>query len=76
MCILRLENYQVLNIAKDPDVNRIFLHEIEGIKDLQDSINIADSNDVHGVGITGFGIKTAVWETGPDDESNLVISAF
>jgi hypothetical protein len=71
-----LRNDQVLNIAKDPDVNRIFLHEIEGIEDLQDSINIADSNDVHGIGITGSGINTAVWEAGPDDESNLVISAF
>jgi hypothetical protein len=71
-----LRNDQVLNIAKDPDVNRIFLHEIEGIEDLQDSIIIADSNDVHGIGITGSGIKTAVWEAGPDDESNLVISAF
>jgi hypothetical protein len=71
-----LRNDQVLNIAKDPDVNRLFLHEIEGIEDLQDSINIADSNDVHSIGITGSGIKTAVWETGPDDESNLVISAF
>jgi hypothetical protein len=71
-----LTNAQVSDIAKDADVNRIFLHEIEGIEDLQNSINIADSNDVHSIGIAGSGVKVAVWETGPDDESNLVISAF
>ena len=71
-----LTNAQVSDIAKDADVNRIFLHEIEGIEDLQNSINIADSNDVHSIGITGSSVKVAVWESGPDDESNLVISAF
>lgn len=71
-----LTNAEVFDIAKDPDVNRIFLHEIGGIDDLQNSINIADSNDVHSIGITGSNIKASVWEDGPDDESNLVISAF
>jgi hypothetical protein len=71
-----LTSNQVLGLARDADVNRIFLHAIEGIEDLQDSINIADSNDVHTIGITGSGVKAAIWESGPDDESDLVISAF
>lgn len=71
-----LTNAQVLKLANDPDVSRIFLHEIEAIEDLQGSINIAASNVVHDLGITGSDVKVAVWEEAPDDESNLVISAF
>lgn len=71
-----LTSTQVLELAKDPDVNRIFLHEIGGIEDLQDSINIATSNYVHSIGITGSNVNASVWESGPDDVSNLVISAF
>ncbi len=71
-----LTNAQISNIARDADVNRIFLHEIEGIEDLQNSINIANSNNVHSIGIGGSDVNVAVWENSPDDESNLVISAF
>jgi hypothetical protein len=65
---------QVLYLAKDGDVSRIFLHEPEGIEDLQDSINIANSDIVQSYGVNGSNVRVAVWEDGPDIENNLVIS--
>ena len=41
-----LTKAQVLYLAKDRDVSRIFLYEPEGIEDLQNSIDIANSNYV------------------------------
>ena len=63
---------QILQLAKDKDVSRIFLHETEGIDDLQDSINIADTNFAH-FRVTGQNVRVAVWEWGPDNLNELVI---
>ena len=71
-----LTKAQVLYLAKDRDVSRIFLYEPEGLEDLQNSINIAGSNYVHGYGVEGSNVRVAVWESGPDVVGNLVISAF
>jgi Subtilase family len=69
-----LSKNDILTLAKDPDVGTIFLHEPEGIDDLQDSINIANTNYVHSVGVTGRNVKIAVWECGPDIATDLVIT--
>lgn len=71
-----LTRSQVLYLAKDRNVGRIFLYEPEGIDDLQNSINIAASNYVHGYGVTGSNVRVAVWENSPSRVTNLVIAAF
>jgi hypothetical protein len=65
---------QVPEVTKEPDVERIFLYEKEGILDLQDSINVAQSEDVHDVGVTGANVRVAIWEDGPDNTANLVVT--
>ena len=35
------------------------------------SIAVANSDNVHGVGNRGAGVRVAVWERGPDDTSDL-----
>jgi hypothetical protein len=70
-----LTKSQISYLAKDKDVSRIFLYEPEGIDDLQNSINIAYSNNVHVYGVTGSNVRAAVWERGPDIDTDLVISA-
>ncbi|MFI5129976.1 MAG: S8 family serine peptidase [Chitinophagales bacterium] len=63
-------------IAKMKDVAGLFLYDPKGIEDLEDSMAIAHSDDVHTIGFTGAGIRVAVWEEGPDDTTNLVIKGF
>ncbi len=62
-------------IVKRRDVVGAFLHEREGIEDLVNSIGIANSDDAHALGFDGTGVKVAVWEDGPDNTSNLSITA-
>ncbi len=63
-------------LAKRKDVVGIFHHDTKGIEDLDDSMAIANSDDVHASGEKGRGVKVAVWESGPDDTSDLVIASF
>ncbi len=51
----------------------IFVYDPRGHDDLDDSIAIAQSDDVHALGSRGRGVRVAVWERGPDDTSNLEI---
>jgi hypothetical protein len=62
-------------IAQRRDVVGIFLHETKGVDDLANSIAIANSDDVHSLGLKGSGVKVAIWENAPDDTSNLSITA-
>lgn len=64
----------VRELADRDEVAGLFLHEVEGIEDLDDSIAIARSNAVHAAGRTGSGIRVAVWERGPSSNSDLVIA--
>jgi len=57
-----------------PEVKGMFLARKDGIDDLDDSIDIANSDDVHALGKKGKGVRVAVWEQGPDDISNLSIA--
>lgn len=67
---------QLDRIAAMQEVAGVFLYEREGIEDLDDSIAIANSNDVHSLGFKGAAVRVAVWESGPDDTSDLSIAAF
>ncbi|HEX2044363.1 MAG TPA: S8/S53 family peptidase, partial [Gaiellaceae bacterium] len=69
----RLRARAVSELAKREEVAGIFLYDPEGIEDLEDSIGIANSDDVHALGPRGAGVRVAVWEDGPDDTSDLVI---
>jgi len=71
-----LTENQISEIKKNPNVLSIFLHETLGVDDLDDSIAIANSDDVHDIGYEGSGIKVAVWENGPDITNDLVIEDF
>ena len=62
-------------LARRDDVAGVFLYDPTGEVDLSDSIAIANSDDAHALGFTGRGINVAVYEDGPDDVSNLVITA-
>lgn len=73
---LTVTRAQLERIAEMAEVAGVFLHEKDGIEDLDDSIAIANSDDVHTLGFKGSGVKVAVWESGPDDTSNLTIAAF
>jgi len=53
----------------------VFYYDPEGIEDLVDSIEVANSDDVHSAGPKGAGVKVAVWESGPTSTTDLVIEA-
>ena len=61
-------------LARDKSVAGLFLHDPRGIDDLDDSMAIANSDDVHALGFRGAGISVAVWENGPDSTANLAIA--
>ena len=67
---------QLNRLVEMKEVGAIFFYEKGGIEDLDDSIAIANSDDVHTLGFKGSGVKVAVWENGPDNTSNLTIQAF
>jgi Subtilase family len=62
-------------LSANDDVVGLFLYDPKGIEDLENSMAIANSDDVHSLGIRGSGIKVAVWENGPDSTANLSIAA-
>ena len=70
----RLTRDEVKALAADKSVSALFLYDPEGIEDLVDSMAIANSDDVHALGIRGSGIRVAVWEDGPDSTTNLSIA--
>lgn len=70
-----LDRATIRRLVERPEVSMIFLYDREGIEDLGDSIAIAQSDDAHDLGYTGSGVKVAVYENGPDDTSNLSITA-
>jgi hypothetical protein len=63
-------------LGKRDEVAALFLHEPEGIEDLSNSMAIAQSDKVHSnLSITGSGVNVAVYENGPDDTTDLSITA-
>jgi hypothetical protein len=70
-----MDRQTIRRYAESPEVSMIFLYEKEGFDDLGDSIAIAQSDDAHDLGYTGSNVKVAVYENGPDDTTNLTITA-
>jgi Subtilase family len=70
----RLSQRAVRELAADPAVARVFLYDPRGFDDLEDSIEIHESDVVHGLGATGNGVRAAVWERGPSSTANLNIT--
>ena len=63
-------------LQKRKEVVAIFLHETKGELDLTNSMAIAQSTQVQSsLGLTGKGVNVAVYEDGPDDTTNLAITA-
>jgi hypothetical protein len=63
-------------LQKRSEIVALFLHEKKGELDLTNSMAIAQSTQVQSsLGLTGKGVNVAVYEDGPDDTSNLVITA-
>jgi hypothetical protein len=71
---IRVPASAVRELAAREEVGGLFLHEEEGIEDLDDSIDIAGSDVVHAAGETGSGVRVAVWEDGPTSNADLVIA--
>lgn len=69
-----VETAAMRELASNKEVAGLLLRETEGIEDLGNSIAIAGSDVVQSGGEDGSGVKVAVWESGPSDTSNLVIS--
>ena len=69
----RLERRAIRDLARSDRVAAVFAYDPRGFDDLEDSIDIADSDDVHALGARGRGTRVAVWERGPDSTANLNI---
>src|SRR4051794_35171962 len=66
----------IADLQRRKEVAALFLHETEGILDLKDSMAIAQSDKVQtNLSFTGKGVNVAVYEDGPDDTTNLSITA-
>jgi hypothetical protein len=63
----------IRRLQRSERVSAIFPYDARGYDDLDDSIAVAQSDDVHALGNRGRGVRVAVWERGPDDTSNLDI---
>jgi len=69
----RLNVDAIRKLSQREEVLGMFLYDPEGIEDLEDSIDIANSDDVHSTGIGGAGVNVAVWESGPTSTAELEI---
>jgi len=69
----RLTKQAIRRLEKSERVAAIFLYDPRGFDDLDDSIEIANSDDVHALGARGLGVRVAVWERGPDSVNDLDI---
>ncbi|HKA63020.1 MAG TPA: S8 family serine peptidase [Methylomirabilota bacterium] len=70
-----LDRDTIRRLAAAEEVSMVFLYDRHGVEDLTDSIAIAQSDDAHTLGYTGSGVRVAVYENGPDDTTNLQITA-
>jgi hypothetical protein len=74
MATIRANAATLRELAARDEVLGLFLHEEQGIDDLDDSIDVARSDVVHAAGETGSGVRVAVWEDGPTSTADLVIA--
>ena len=69
----RIRVNAVRRLAERDDVAALFLYDPKGIDDLENSIDVANSDDVHSAGDEGSGVRVAVWEDGPTSTADLTI---
>ncbi len=69
-----LDQATIRKLAASPRVGALFLYDPRGFDDLDDSLAVANSDDVHALGARGRGIRVAVWERGPDSTTDLAIA--
>jgi hypothetical protein len=74
---LELTASQAREIARLDDVAGLFLHDTHGVEDLKNSMAISGANLVVEVeGWRGTGVRVAIWEAAPDDDSLLSIHEY
>lgn len=66
-----LSDESVRALAERDDVAGLFLYDPDGVDDLDNSIDVANSDAVHASGVGGQGVRVAVFEQGPDVLTNL-----
>jgi hypothetical protein len=72
----KLPARSIQQLQKRNEVAALFLHETKGEVDLSNSMAIAQSDKVQStLSLTGKGVNVAVYEDGPDDTTNLSITA-
>jgi hypothetical protein len=64
---------QINSLSKSSLIDLMLLHDEKGIDDLATAITIANADHVHSSGITGDGVKVAVFERAPLSTANLSI---
>lgn len=73
--IYELTPEQIRQMESLEEVAALMHHDPKGIDDLQDSLDISRGQQVvYTDGNRARNIRVAVWESGPDNESNLVIN--
>ena len=70
---VQLNPDEIEELSRNELVKMLMLREDKGLDDLDDAMAIANADDVHAAGITGNGVKVAVFEGAPDDTTNLDI---
>jgi hypothetical protein len=66
-----LTSGQLRKLSKTQGIGRIFLDDETGEDDLANSEAVARVPQAHALGLTGTGVRVAVFEASPDDETNL-----
>lgn len=69
-----LDPASIRRLEHQPRVGAIFQYDPRGFDDLDESIAVANTDDVHALGARGRGIRVAVWERGPDTTADLAIA--
>jgi Subtilase family len=70
---VKLTKDAIRRLQRSEQVSAIFYYDPRGFDDLDDSLAIANSDDVHALGARGRGVRVAVWERGPDVTTDLDI---
>ena len=71
--IAMLTPERIKELEGKPEIFMLLAYDPEGIDDLEDAMVIAGADIVINSGITGDGVKVAVFEDCPDDTTNLDI---
>jgi len=64
---------QIEALSRIPEVTGLYLHEPDGFEDLSSSIADAKAAVPHGRGFKGANIRVGVWESTPNNTTDLVI---